>query len=150
MRRCFLVLVVICAAVASWAQNADETAIRTVMAGQAMAWNRGDVTAFMQGYEDSPDTTFVGEGAVQKGFQMILGRYQKAYSTRAPMGTLAFLNIEVRPLPSSCGQTEYAVVTGNFHLTRMLKGKPAKKDGVFSLLWHKSPQGWKIVLDHTS
>jgi uncharacterized protein (TIGR02246 family) len=138
------------AILAQGAQSADETAIRTVIAAQAMAWNRGDVTAFMQGYEDSPETTFVGAGTVRKGFQPILDRYLQTYSTRAQMGTLSFSNIAVRLLPGSCGAVEYAVVTGNFHLDRAQKGKAKKDDGVFSLMWHKSPQGWKIVLDHTS
>jgi ketosteroid isomerase-like protein len=44
---------------------------------------------------------------------------------------------------------EYAVVTGNYHLDRTQKGATAKDDGLFSLVWHKGPQGWKIVLDHT-
>jgi uncharacterized protein (TIGR02246 family) len=146
----FLVLVWIRGGPAVLAQSADETAIRTVIAAQAMAWNRGDVTAFMQGYEDSPDTTFVGAGTVRKGFEPILDRYRHAYSTKAQMGTLTFSNIVVRLLPASCGATEYAAVTGNFHLDRTQKGKAARNDGVFSLIWHKSPQGWKIVLDHTS
>jgi len=136
-----------------WPQAApggDEAAIRTVIAAQAMAWNRGDVTAFMQGYEDSPDTTFVGAGTVRKGFQPILDRYKQNYSNRAQMGTLTFSNIAVRLLPGSCGPVEYAVVTGNFHLDRSQKGKSQKNDGIFSLVWRKTPQGWKILLDHTS
>ncbi len=150
MRRFLLILVMLCVCAIGHAQDADETAIRAVLAGQAMAWNRGDVAAFMQGYEDSPDTAFVGAGAVQKGFQLILNRYRKAYATKAQMGTLTFSNIAVRLLPGSCGQAEYAIVTGNFHLTRTRKGAARKDDGIFSLLWRRSPQGWKIILDHTS
>jgi uncharacterized protein (TIGR02246 family) len=149
MRRFFLVLVMICAGAALWAQGADETAIRAVIAGQAMAWNRGDIAAFMQGYEDSPQTTFVGVDAVRKGYQPILERYRKTYATRAQMGTLSFSNIEVRLLAGSCGAADYAVVTGNFHLARKQKGKSARDSGIFSLVWHKGPGGWKIVLDHT-
>lgn len=150
MRRFFLILVAMCAGALGHAQSPDESAIRTVMAAQSMAWNRGDVTAFMQGYEDSPDTAFVGAGTVRKGFQPILSRYKQAYPDKAQMGTLTFSNIAVRLLPVLCGTTEYAIVTGNFHLDRTQKGKAAKNDGVFSLMWHKGTQGWKIVLDHTS
>jgi ketosteroid isomerase-like protein len=42
------------------------------------------------------------------------------------------------------------VVTGNFHLERTAKGEAKKDDGIFSLVWRKGPQGWKILLDHTS
>lgn len=156
MRRVLLLLLILIwirsgpALVAQIAPSADEAAIRTVISAQAMAWNRGDVTAFMRGYEDSADTTFVGAGTVRKGFQPILDRYKQNYSTRAQMGALTFSNIAVRLLPASCGTVEYAVVTGNFHLDRAQKGKAQKDDGVFSLMWHKTPQGWKILLDHTS
>jgi uncharacterized protein (TIGR02246 family) len=150
MRRFLLVLIIFCVSGIACAQDANETAIRAVIAGQSMAWNHGDVTTFMQGYEDSPDTTFVGAGTAQKGYQIILNRYLKAYANKAQMGTLAFTNIEVHLLPASCGATDYAIVTGNFHLARTQHGTAKKDSGIFSLIWHKTPQGWKIILDHTS
>jgi ketosteroid isomerase-like protein len=66
------------------------------------------------------------------------------------MGRLIFKDLAVRLLPGSCGQTEFAVVTGTFHLQRAEKGEAKKDDGIFSLVWRKGPKGWKIVLDHTS
>ncbi len=66
------------------------------------------------------------------------------------MGTLSFSDLDVRLLPSSAGATEYAALTGRFHLERTEHGTPAKDDGIFSLVWHKGPGGWKILLDHTS
>jgi uncharacterized protein (TIGR02246 family) len=151
MRRFLLVLVVICAGAGGFAQAAggDEGAIRAAMAAQVAAWNKGDVATFMQGYENSPDTTFVG-ASVHKGYEPILKRYEANYTNAAQMGTLTFSNLEVRLLPGSCGAVEYAVVTGNFHLDRTQKGAATKDDGIFSLVWHKGSEGWKIVLDHSS
>ena len=126
-----------------------ETAIRAALDAQVAAWNRGDIPAFMASYEDSPDTTFIG-AQLRKGFQPILKRYQQSYSNPAQMGTLTFNDLDVRMLPSSCGETEYAIVTGKFHLQRTTHGEAAKDDGLFSLVWHKGPHGWKIVVDHTS
>jgi len=123
--------------------------IMAVIQSQADAWNRGDIPAFMETYENSPDTTFVG-ATVRKGYDTILQRYRHGYSTPEQMGHLTFSNIDVRLLPSSCGQSEYAVVTGNFHLDRATHGEAKKDDGIFSLVWHLGPSGWKIVLDHTS
>lgn len=139
------------AAPALHAQSAadESAAIHATLVAQVAAWNRGDITAFMQSYEDSPDTTFIGAG-VRKGYQPILERYQKSYATRAQMGTLSFTDIDVRLLPGSCGATSLAVVTGRFHLERTEHGTSAKDDGIFSLVWRKGPQGWKIILDHTS
>jgi uncharacterized protein (TIGR02246 family) len=146
-----LLLALWCAAIAVHAQAAsgDEAAIRATMQAQAAAWNRGDIAAFMRGYENSPQTTFVGT-PVRKGYGPILERYRKAYATPAQMGKLTFSNIDVRLLPGSCGRVEYAVTTGNFHLQRTAKGAARKDDGIFSLLWRKGPQGWKIILDHSS
>lgn len=127
----------------------DEGAIRFAMQAQAEAWNRADIPAFMQTYEDSADTTFIGL-AVRKGYQPILERYRQSYSTREQMGTLTFSDLDVRLLPASCGKTEIALVTGKFHLDRTAHGEAKKDDGIFSLVWRKGRQGWKIVLDHTS
>jgi uncharacterized protein (TIGR02246 family) len=152
MRRfllCFLVLVCLCGRQTAVAQNADETAIRAALDAQAAAWNRADIPAFMQTYENSSETTFIGS-AVRKGYEPILDRYRASYANAAQMGTLSFSNLEVRLLQSTCGVAEYAVVTGNFHLQRTQKGAASKDDGIFSLVWRKGPQGWKIVLDHTS
>jgi uncharacterized protein (TIGR02246 family) len=140
----------ICSGIPARAQAAaDDAAIRATIAAQAEAWNHGDISAFMQAYENSPDTTFIG-ATLRKGYAPILARYKQAYTTPEQMGTLTFSNLEVRLLDSSCGKTEFAVVTGSFHLERAQKGEAKKDDGNFSLVWRKGAQGWKIVLDHTS
>ena len=56
----------------------------------------------------------------------------------------------VRLLPGDDGVVRYAAVTGRFHLDRSAHGEVTKDDGVFSLLWEKTPSGWKIILDHSS
>jgi ketosteroid isomerase-like protein len=139
--------------VAASPRMTDEAAIRAAMAGQAAAWNRADISAFMQSYEDSPETTFIG-AKLRKGYGPILERYKQSYTTPEQMGTLTFSDLDVRLLPSACGASgssvEFAVVTGTFHLERTAKGEAKKDDGIFSLVWRKGSQGWKILLDHTS
>jgi ketosteroid isomerase-like protein len=157
MRRASLTLGVLLAVAAIFggglmarAQAGEESAIRAAMDAQVADWNRGDVTKFMTGYEDSPETTFVGATTIQQGFEAILERYKKNYVGREQMGTLTFHDVHIRLLPGSTGATEYAVATGHFHLERTTKGAASKDDGIFSLVWHKGPAGWKIVLDHTA
>jgi uncharacterized protein (TIGR02246 family) len=147
----FLALVWICGGSAVHAQSVspDEAAIRAVLAAQAAAWNRADIPAFMQSYEDSSETTFIG-ASVRKGYRPILERYQQAYSAPDQMGVLSFTDIEVRLLSGSCASVEFAIVTGRFHLDRAAHGESKKDDGIFSLVWRKGPKGWKILLDHTS
>jgi uncharacterized protein (TIGR02246 family) len=131
------------------AMGSDTTAIEQVMAQQQAAWNRGDVDDFMQGYKDASDTTFVGS-SVRKGYRDILASYRQHYATRAQMGRLTFSAIDVRLLPGADGVVRYAVVTGRFHLDRSAHGEVTQDDGVFSLLWERTPGGWKIILDHSS
>jgi ketosteroid isomerase-like protein len=127
----------------------DEAEIRATIKAQTDAWNRADIPAFMQAYEDSPDTTFIGM-TLRKGFQPIRERYMLNYTTPEQMGKLSFSDLDIRLLPSGCGKSEIALVTGKFHLDRTAKGEAKKDDGIFSLVWRKGPHGWKIILDHTS
>lgn len=137
-------------AIAQAAGNAEKAAIQSVIDTQVTAWNHGDIPAFMASYENSPETTFIGTTSVNKGFQPIFERYKKGYANKDQMGTLTFKDIDIRLLPSASGVTEYAIVTGRFHLDRSVKGAATKDDGIFSLVWHKSAGVWKILLDHTS
>lgn len=155
MKRLLLTLACVCFCASAFSQSApraaagDETEIRTAIKAQSDAWNKGDIPAFMQAYEDSSDTTFIGT-SLRKGFQPIRQRYELAYTNREQMGKLTFKDVEVRLLSGSCGKTEFAIVTGTFHLDRTKKGEATKDEGIFSLVWRKGPNGWKIVLDHTS
>lgn len=124
-----------------WAQPEDM--IRQVLTDQENAWNRGDVAAFMRGYDDSPRTTFIGK-TVAHGYAMILARYQRTYTSREAMGHLDFSDLQIRMLGD-----DHAVVTGNYHLTRSQAGG-GDAAGVFSLVFEKEASGWKIILDHTS
>jgi ketosteroid isomerase-like protein len=128
---------------------AAEGEIHTAINAQTEAWNRADISTFMQAYEDSPDTTFIG-ATLGKGYQPIRERYMRNYTNAEQMGKLTFSDLDVRLLPSGCGKFEIALVTGKFHLERTAHGDAKKDDGIFSLVWRKGPHGWKIILDHTS
>ena len=125
------------------AQVAPSVAIQRVLEDQAAAWNAGDIPTFMRAYKDSPDTTFIGK-SVEHGYAPILERYKKAYASKDAMGTLDYSEITVREL-----DPKYAIVTGKFHLARSVAGG-GDVGGIFSLVWEKTPEGWKIILDHTS
>jgi uncharacterized protein (TIGR02246 family) len=148
-RKVVLLLMLICFGRLIWAQSGDEAKIRTALAAQTEAWNRGDVEGFMKTYEDSTETTFIGK-TLRKGYRPILERYKQGYATKEQMGTLTFNDLDIRLLPNGCGKTEIALVTGKFHLERTVRGDATKDDGIFSLVWRKSRDGWKIILDHTS
>jgi len=118
-----------------------EQAVRSVLTAQAHDWNAGDLQAFMQGYARSDATRFASGGSVVHGWATVMERYQKHYTNRAAMGQLTFSELEVTVLtPDS------ALVFGHWGLVRE-KDKPG---GLFTLLFRKLPDGWRIIADHTS
>jgi ketosteroid isomerase-like protein len=136
----FVLLIAMAAGLAAAPPESD---IRKVLDDQVAAWNRGDIPAFMTGYDNSPDTTFVGTD-VSKGYGAVLSRYRKKYSSQAQMGSLKFSDLEVRMLG-----TDHACVIGRFHLDRA-KEAGGEASGIFTLIFGKTSAGWKILVDHTS
>jgi len=119
----------------------QEQEVLDVLQAQVKAWNAGSVDGYMEGYWNSPDLTFVSGGTVTKGYDVVLERYRRHYSSPELMGTLSFSDETVRFLSESS-----AIVTGEWRLARQLD----HPWGRFTLLLHKKPEGWKIVYDHTS
>ncbi len=121
--------------------NETTKAVRAVLDAQVAAWNRGDIDGFMNGYEQSGQTIFVSGDTLTRGWQTVLDRYKKNYDSRDKMGTLAFTELEIKPLSEF-----YAVATGRWQLTRA-EDTP---HGRFTLVFRRTATGWKIVHDHTS
>ena len=119
----------------------DRAAITAVLEAQQAAWNRGDVDVFLEGYWRSPDVTFSGSSGTVRGWEAVRARYKKTYAAREAMGQLQFSLLEFRFLGHDA-----ALVLGHWHLTRV-KGDVG---GVFSLVWQRFPEGWRIIHDHTS
>jgi uncharacterized protein (TIGR02246 family) len=125
------------------AAASPEQPIHQVLDDQVAAWNRGDIDVFMHGYDNSPNTTFVGK-SVQRGWETVRKNYHERYPTKTNMGTLVFSDLEIKMLGP-----DYASVLGRFHLARTSAGG-GEASGIFTLLFHKSSAGWRIMLDHTS
>jgi ketosteroid isomerase-like protein len=141
-----LVGVMAALAISGAAQDAGEAgraAIRRVLEEQQAAWNRHDLEGFMAGYWNSPELTFFSGAHESKGWQAALDRYKKSYQGAGhEMGKLEFSNLRIETLGS-----DSAFVRGEFHLT-MSDGKTPH--GLFTLIFRKFPQGWKIVHDHSA
>jgi uncharacterized protein (TIGR02246 family) len=119
------------------------SAIQHTMQAQTEAWNRGDVDGFMAAYKQSEDTTYIGK-QIAHGYQHIRAHYKEHYTSPDVMGKLSFSELSVRSLGE-----KFAVVTGKFALARSTAGG-GPDEGVFSLIWEKTSDGWRIILDHTS
>jgi len=111
------------------------------MDDQAIAWNHGDIDAFMVGYWRSDKLAFVSGENVTRGWQSTLDRYKRTYDSRAKMGTLTFSDLEITVLSK-----DSAVVLGSWALQR----EGDKPHGKFTLIFRKFKEGWRIVMDHTS
>ncbi|MBL7774733.1 MAG: nuclear transport factor 2 family protein [Saprospiraceae bacterium] len=118
-----------------------ERAIRAVMADQQAAWNRGDLTAFMDGYWRSDSLRFIGSRGLTYGWQPTLDNYRKGYPDRDAMGQLTFDILSVEQLSARS-----AFVVGRWHLAR----KSGDVGGHYTLLWKKIGGKWRIVADHSS
>lgn len=116
-------------------------AVQAVLDAQVAAWNRGDIDAFMEGYWRSPDTVFISGDSITRGWQTVLERYRKHYDSREKMGTLSFLEIEIKPLGRDA-----AVAFGRWQLTRAAD----TPHGRFTLIFRRIREGWRITHDHTS
>jgi len=115
--------------------------IHAVLESQQDAWNRGDLVAFMQGYWKSDRTEFVGASGIQRSWQAVLDRYRQGYPDRTAMGKLTFSNLEITMLGPKA-----AFVLGEWRLGRASD----QPHGVFTLIFRKFPEGWRIIHDHTS
>jgi len=118
-------------------------AVERVLRTQEEAWNRQDLEAFMAGYWNWPELTFFSGASEHQGWKATFGRYQAAYAGPGhEMGKLEFSGLRIEMLGRDA-----AFVRGAWRLT-MSEGKTPH--GLFTLVFRKLPDGWKIVHDHTS
>lgn len=119
----------------------DKQAIAKVLYDQHIAWNKGDISQFMEGYWKSDSLMFVGKTGPTYGWQTTLDHYKKGYPDKAAMGELTFKIIKIDVLDPN-----NAFVLGGWNLKRE-KDAPG---GYFTLWFRKIKGEWKIVCDHTS
>jgi ketosteroid isomerase-like protein len=150
MRACLSFIIVPFLSLASVCVSSGETptqsvpaAVEQVLRTQQEAWNRHDLESFMAGYWNSPSLTFFSGARETFGWHGALERYRKAYQSEGKeMGKLTFSDLRIEPLASDA-----AFVRGAWHLT-MADGKTPH--GLFTLVFRKFPEGWKVIHDHTS
>jgi ketosteroid isomerase-like protein len=122
-------------------RETDRAAILAVLAAQQTEWNKGDLRGFMAGYWNSPQLTFAGDRGFTRGWEPLMSRYEKNYADKAAMGTLDFQELELRSLGADA-----ALVLGKWHLQR----QAGEIGGIFTLVFQRFPEGWRIVHDHTT
>jgi len=137
----FGVLCLSCQPTAKIDQGRIEEEIATVLYGQMQFWNQGDIEGYMSGYDHSDSLRFASGANVSYGWQTTLERYQKGYPDQAAMGVLKFSDIDITIISEDA-----ALVFGTWQLQKA----DANPWGLFTLLFRKTQNGWRIVHDHTS
>lgn len=126
--------------------NANETvpvaSAEKLLTDQAAAWNRGDLDGFLKSYDMNDNITFFSDDRVSQGWVTVSDRYQKHYGGgKAAMGKLEFSDLRFTPLAGDAVMARGRWTTSE---------TPNAGTGLFTLLIRKTPNGWKIVHDHTS
>lgn len=120
-------------AVQGFSQSKNELAIRGILDQQTIAWNRGNIDDFMNGYWKNDSLTFIGKSGITYGWVNTLNNYKKRYPDTAAMGKLDFNTIMVKRLSS-----KYYQVLGIWHLQRGL----GDLGGYYTLLFKKIKRHW--------
>lgn len=117
--------------------------VEHVLRAQQEAWNHRDLEGFMAGYWNSPELTFFSGAKEHDGWQATIDRYRATYASPGhEMGKLEFSDLRIETLGADA-----AFVRGSWLLT-MADGKTPH--GLFTLVFRRFGDGWKIVHDHTS
>ncbi len=123
-------------------EPSDRAAIIVVLDAQVGAWNRGDLAAYMEGYAKTDALIFTSGGKVRRGWQTAFDHYRARYGQdRAAMGKLVFQIDTIDPIGA-----DGAVALGTWILT----DSPHDGRGIFSVVFERRPEGWRIIHDHTS
>ncbi len=139
----------LCAALGLWAAVAagpvsggETEEAQAVLQAQVAAWNRGDLAAFCEVYQD--DTTFLSPTGVTRGRQAVLDRYRKRYPDQAAMGTLELQPLESRPSPPAGERVLSVSVAARWTLS--YPDKPPAT-GLTLLVLHRVGRHFQIVQD---
>lgn len=126
-------------AAADWAS--DEAQIRQSLAASTAAFNRGDLKGHLAIYDEG--VTFMTQEGPRPGIAPIEKAFREHYfQDGQPIQQLRFEQLAVRRLTD-----DTAIATARWALSG--GGKP-EQAGWFTLVWLRTPAGWRAVHDHSS
>lgn len=124
---------------ATWAADAAE--IRALTTASTEAWNRGDLKGHLAIYVDS--VTFMTRQGPRPGVAAIEESFTRTYFRDGkPKQQLRFEQVSLRPLGRDA-----ALETARFILSG---GGEPEQSGWFTLVWLRTPDGWRAVHDHSA
>lgn len=119
----------------------DEAEIRQALDSSVLAFNRGDLPGHLAIYDE--DVDFVTKNGPRPRIAPIEKAFRETYFHEGkPKQQLRFEQLAVRPLTP-----DVALATARFVLSG---GEAPDQPGWFTLVWVRTPAGWKAVHDHSS
>ncbi|HTM61607.1 MAG TPA: nuclear transport factor 2 family protein [Burkholderiales bacterium] len=119
----------------------DEAQIVAALKASTEAWNRGSLAGHVALYD--PSVTMMTRQGPRRGVAPIEEAFSKTYFRDGkPKQQLSMEQVAIRMLSA-----DSALVTGRFVLSG---GVEKEQSGWFTLVWIRTPSGWKVVHDHTS
>ncbi len=141
MKQNILVIAILLLPFLGHSQGKDEKEIRSLLATQVVAWNKGNIEGFMHGYWESDSLLFIGSKGPRYGYAMTLKKYKEAYPDADHMGTLTSTILSMKKLSQ-----DYYFILGSWALKR----NAGDVSGSYTLLLRKIKGQWVIVADHSS
>jgi beta-aspartyl-peptidase (threonine type) len=114
--------------------------IQTILNRQLELWNETNIDGFMEFYWKSEHLTFQSGNKRLQGWEQLLSMYKKSYSGENT-GQLEFKDISIKALSHN-----HAYVLGRWKVIQ----KASSKEGLFTLIFKRMPEGWRVIHDHTS
>ena len=131
------------ATVSRSARDSAAREIAVMMQASAMAWNRGDLDAFVNYYEPDTTTTYIGRNGIVRGRAAIRAVYAPRFAPGGVRDSLSFENTEIDLLAPG--------VANVISWYRLMRGDSTTARGPTSLVMRHDADGqWRIVHDHSS
>ncbi len=142
MKRALFLLAIFCLAdlATPYPSEAVQEELLQILDIQKAAWNEQNIEGFMAYYWNSEQFTFQSGANRLRGWTTLLERYKKSYSGEN-WGRLDFTDLEVNVLGPDC-----AYVLGRWKLDF----KESTQEGVFTIIFKRLAEGWRIIHDHSS
>lgn len=131
-------LFTVCFCSAQSGELANKKAIEAALKKQRIAWSKGNLDDFMEGYWKSDSLQFYGTSGLISGWYSTFEKYEKGYPTKEEMGTLNYIISNI----SKISDNSYYVM-GEFHLKRTV----GNANGIFMLIFKKINGKWKIIAE---
>lgn len=113
-----------------------------MMQRSAVAWNRGDLDAFVADYLPGMRTTYIGSRGITRGVDAIRGAYAPRFAPGGVRDSLSFRALEVDLLAPDVANAIATYV--------LMRGDSVTAQGPTSLVMRRVSGRWLIVHDHSS